>query len=118
MKDIERFLKENAPEIPEEGQFLIETNARLDAVEGIKKTVDGEHRRWRKALVIALVAGLVLGCLLTLLTVFCPVQTEGSSFSKAIETLQHGREILMGFVACCAIALGVLSMTKQRGEAL
>ena len=108
----------DAPEIPEEGQFLIETNARLDAVEGIKKTVDGEHRRWRKALVIALVAGLVLGCLLTLLAVFCPVQTEQSSFSKAIETLQHGREILMGFVACCAIALGVLSMTKKREEVL
>lgn len=118
MKDIEQFLRENAPETPEEGQFLVETNARLDAVEGIKKTVDGEHRRWRKALAAAFAAGLVLGCLLTLLAFFCPVQTEGSSFSKAIETLKHGREILMGAVACCAIALGVLSMTKKREEAL
>ena len=45
MKDLDRFLRENAPETPEEGQFLIETNARLDSVEGIKKTVDGENRR-------------------------------------------------------------------------
>ena len=47
MKDLEQFLRDNAPETPEEGQFLLETNARLDAVEGIKKTVDGERRRGR-----------------------------------------------------------------------
>ena len=114
MKDIEQFLRENAPETPEEGQFLIETNARLDAVEGIKKTVDGERRHWRKALVIALAAGLVLGSLLTLVAVFYPVRTDGSAFSKAMETLDHGKPFLMGFIACCAIALGILSMTKKR----
>lgn len=114
MKDIEKYLRENAPETPDEGQFLIETNARLDSVEGIKKTVDGEHRRWRKALAIALVAGLVLGCLLTLLSVFCPIQTDPSPFTKTIEALKGGKEILMGVVACCAIGLGILSMTKRR----
>ena len=66
MKDLDRFLRENAPETPEEGQFLIETNARLDSVEGIKKTVDGENRRWRVALIIALAAGLVLGCIIVM----------------------------------------------------
>ena len=114
MKDIEQFLRDNAPETPDEGQFLIETNARLDSVEGIKKTVDGEQRRWRKALVITLAIGLVLGCLLTLLALFCPVQANGSSFAKTIEALKGGKEILMGFIACCAIGLGVLSMTKKR----
>ena len=114
MKDIEQFLRDNAPETPDEGQFLIETNARLDSVEGIKKTVDGERRRWRKALVITLVIGLALGCLLTLLALFCPVQANGSSFAKTIEALKGGKEILMGFIACCAIGLGVLSMTKKR----
>lgn len=114
MKDIEQYLRENTPETPDEGQFLIETNARLDSVEGIKETVDEEHRRWRKALVIALVAGLVLGCLLTLLAVFCPVQTDASTFTKTIEALKGGKEVLMGFVACCAIGLGILSMTKKR----
>ncbi|MBR3440987.1 MAG: hypothetical protein IKH00_04930 [Bacteroidales bacterium] len=114
MKDIEQFLRENVPETPDEGQFLIETNARMDSVEGIKKTVDGEYRRWRKALVIALALGLVLGCLLTLLAVFWPVQTDNSSLSKTVEALKGGKEILMGFVACCAIGLGIMSMTKKR----
>ena len=51
MKDLEQFLRDNAPETPEEGQFLLETNARLNAVEGIKKTVDGERHRGRVALI-------------------------------------------------------------------
>lgn len=42
------------------GQILIETNARLRAVEDIKKTVD-------VALVVSLASGLVVLCLLMLL---------------------------------------------------
>ena len=49
-KDIEQYLRDNAPGIPDEGQFLIETNARLRNVEGIKQTVDTERRRGREFL--------------------------------------------------------------------
>ena len=114
MKDIEQYLRENAPETPDEGQFLIETNARLGAVEGIKKTVDGERRHWRVVLLVTLAAGLVLGCLLTLLVLFYPVQVDGSAFSKALETLQDKKEILFGVIAVCAIALGVVSVTRKK----
>ncbi|MBR6423592.1 MAG: OST5 family protein [Bacteroidales bacterium] len=111
MKDIEQFLRDNKPETPDEGQFLIEMNARLNQVEGIKKTVDGENRRWRKALIIALAAGLVLGCLLTLLVLFFPVDTlqaDSTAFLKALDSLQQGKEILFGAVASLAIALGLV----------
>ena len=117
MKDFEQFLRENAPEIPDEGQFMIETHARLNAVEGIKKTVDGENHRWRIALIIALAAGLVLGCAVTLLVLFYPVQpvrVDSSVFAKAIGSLQNWKEILFGFIACCAIALGLLFMPSRR----
>ena len=119
MKDIEQYLRENAPETPDEGQFMIETNARLNAVEGIKKTVDGEHRHWRRVLLITLVAGLVLGCLLTLLVIFHPIQpaADTTAFTKAIEALQDKKEILFGFIAVCAIVLGVVSVTRRK-EAL
>ena len=40
MKDIEQYLRENRPETPVEGQFLIETNARLSKVEGIRRSVE------------------------------------------------------------------------------
>ena len=120
MKDIDQFLRENAPETPDEGQVLIETNARLDSVEGIKKTVDGENRRWRVALIIALAAGLVLGCIMTLLVMFYPVQparADVSVVARAVESLRDYKEVLMGGIACCAIALGLLFMTRKR-EAL
>ena len=76
MKDIEQYLRQNKPETPDEGQFIIETNARLSNVEGIKGTVDAERHRGRLMLVIALVAGLVIGCLFTLFVVFFPPCAE------------------------------------------
>ncbi|MBR3012278.1 MAG: hypothetical protein IKH60_03020 [Bacteroidales bacterium] len=116
MKDLDRFLRENAPETPEEGQFLIETNARLDSVEGIKKTVDGENRRWRVALIIALAAGLVLGCIITLIVMFYPVQparADVSAVARAVESLRDYKEALMGAIAFCAVALGLLLMSRK-----
>ena len=114
MKDIELFLRDNAPETPEEGQFLIETNARLDAVEGIKQTVDGENRRWRVTLLAALVAGLVLGCIVTAFVILYPVQLDDSIFAKAARALQEWKSVLFGFIAACAIAIGLISLTKKR----
>ena len=117
MKDLEQFLRDNKPEIPDEGQFMIEMNARLNQVEGIKQTVDGENRRWRVALIIALVAGLVLGCAVTALVLLYPVQPvqlDDSVLTKAIQSLQGKKEILFGFIALCAVALGIVSLMKRR----
>lgn len=117
MKDIEQFLRDNAPETPDEGQFMIETNARLNAVEGIKQTVDGERRRGRVALIIALVTGMVLGCLVTLVVLLYPIQPlepDQSLFLKAVESLQNGKEFLFGAIACLAIALGLVLLSKKR----
>jgi hypothetical protein len=116
MKDIEQYLRDNAPDTPAEGQFMIETNARLNAVEGIKETVDGERRRGRIALIVALAAGLVLGCLITLLVLFYPVQpaADNAAFIKALEALQDKKELLYVAVALLAVALGVVSLNKKR----
>lgn len=117
MKDIEQYLRENAPDIPDEGQFIIETNARLDAVEGIKKTVEGERRSYRIAILTALIAGLVLGCLATALIFLYPVQPaqiDRSLLEKAVESLQQWKIYIFGFIALCAVALGVMSLTGKR----
>ena len=115
-KDIEQYLRDNAPGIPDEGQFLIETNARLRNVEGIKQTVDTERRRGRSILIITLVAGLVLGCLATLLVLFYPARSaaDSSAFIQALEALRAGRELLFGGIALLSIALGVVSLGKKR----
>lgn len=115
MKDIDQFLRDNAPETPDEGQFLIEMNARLNQVEGIKKTVDGEYRRWRVALIIALAAGLVLGCALTAMLLLFPVQlpqADASALTKALQAIHPYKNLLFGFIALCAIALGLLFLPR------
>ena len=117
MKDIEQFLRDNKPETPDEGQFMIEMNARLNSVEGIKTTVEGENRRWRKALIITLVVGLVLGCAVTALVLLCPVeplQVDQSALMKAFQTIQPYKELLFVFIAVCAVALGLLFLPNPR----
>ena len=117
MKDIEQFLRDNPPEIPDEGQFMIETNARLNTVEGIKQTVDGEHRRWRTAVIVALLAGLVLGCAVSALIMLYPPQPSQMAYTfleKAVQTLEPWKDFVFGFIAFCALALGLLFLPSRR----
>ena len=110
-------MREGKPELPDEGAFLIETNARLSQVEGIRKTVETEHRRFRKALFAALIAGIVVGTLVTLLVVFYPAASlaaNQSAIANAIETLKDYELFLLIPIAACAIALGVLSMNRKK----
>ncbi len=127
MKDIEQILRENKPQAPAEGQFMIETNARLNNVEGIRQTVEAERRRGRVALVAALVAGLVIGCLVTLFAMLYPIHLpalngtllpgDGGFLARAAEYLRDYRAILFAAIASCAIALGLV-LTFRKREAL
>ena len=116
MMDIEQYLRDNKPEMPEEGQFMVETNARLRNVEGIKKCVDEDLRRSRMALIIALAVGLGLGCLATLWVVFYPmpsIEVGQSDIALIMAGLMEWKEFLIVLVAGCAIALGVVFMTRN-----
>ena len=118
MKDIEQFLRDNKPQLPDEGAFLIETNARLSKVEGIKKTVDAEHRRYRRALIIAFSAGLAISCAVSLFATFYPVPSaivdDLSALEKAASTLHEYRQYLLLPIAGCAVALAMLLMKKKQ----
>ena len=117
MNDLDQFLRDNRPSAPEEGQFLIETNARLNAVEGLKKTVDTERRFGRRALVLALVAGLILGCLVTAFVLLCPVVhpawMESGHLATTLAFLQARKIYFILPTAVFAIALGVRLVTKK-----
>lgn len=120
MMDIEQYLRDNKPEMPEEGQFLVETNARLRNVEGVKKCVDEDRHHGRVALIIALAAGLVMGCLATLLVAFYPlpsIEVDQSAIALAVDGLKEWKDSLIALIAGCAIALGVVFMTRKK-EAL
>ena len=111
MKEIEEYLRANVPEIPDEGEFMIETNARLGAVEGIKAEVDAGHRRFRLAMIIALSAGILAGCALTLLVLFSPIGLPEAADGFLSGTLRFVREAgayIYIFMGACALSLGLL----------
>jgi len=116
MKDIEQILRDNVPQTPDEGQFLIETNARLREVEGIRKAVEEERRRSRISLTVVLTAGLLAGCLLTSLLMLDPFRGLASvwpTLSQALEKSGYVKEILLIPIAGCAITLGIGLMTRK-----
>lgn len=114
MNDIERFLRENRPETPDEGQFIVELNARLSAVEGIRKTVEGERRRWRMAPVVALLSGLALGALVALFLALHPILPH---LLRPPQALLDNRDYILVGIAALALTLGVVFVGRRR-EAL
>ena len=60
MKEIEDFLRENRPITKDDPTFILETQRRMEQVEGIKGEVDRQRRHGRVALILALAAGLAL----------------------------------------------------------
>ena len=117
MIDIEQYLRDNKPQMPEEGQFLVETNARLCNVEGVKKCVDEDWSRGRMALIIALAVGLCLGCLATLVVLYCPlpsIEVGHTVIARIMAGLKELKEYLIVLVAGCAIALGVVFINREK----
>ena len=111
MKDIEDFLRENRPSVKDDPAFLMETRRRMKAVEGIKGEVDRQRGRGRRALVIALVAGLAIGVLATTLAFFYPVDLhslEGGFWQSASIFLDTWKMYLIYPVAALAVTLSLV----------
>ena len=100
--------------------FFKSQSASRTIKERLKKCVDEDRHRGRVALIIALGAGLVLGCLATLLVLFYPlpsIEANSSALARAVAGLQEWKEFLIALIAGCAIALGVVFMSRKK-EAL
>ena len=111
MSEIEEFLRENKPKVKNDPTFILETRRRLDQVEGIKAEVDRQRGHGRRALIVALVAGLAIGVLATAVAFLYPVdaQSVGDGLIQSIRLfLQSYRQYLMLPVAALAIALGMV----------
>lgn len=118
MKDIEQFLRDNKPQEPAEGNFMIEVNSRLAAVEEIKRAVAEERRRGRSKMIATLAAGLLLGCIITAFVLLKPIAPGNLStqFIARISLFLHGwaRYIIMFLIAGGAIALGLAFLNPRR----
>jgi len=116
MKEIEDFLKENKPIVKDDPTFLLKTRQRMEAVEGIKAEVDRQRTHGRKALIVALIIGLIMGSVATALAYLYPVDanTVGEGMLNSVRAfLTTWKQVLIYIVAALALTLGVV---LTRGE--
>lgn len=114
--DIESLLRENKPHVKDNPTFLLEVQHKMRAVDGIKSEVDRQRRYGHQALVIALVAGLVLGCIITALAYLFPIDPEslGESLIADIKMiLDPWKHYVLIFMAICAITLGIIFSVRK-----
>lgn len=114
--DIESLLRENKPHVKDNPTFLLEVQHKMRAVDGIKSEVDRQRRYGHQAIVIALVAGLVLGCIITALAYLFPINPEslGESLIADIKMiLDPWKHYVLIFMAICAITLGVIFSVRK-----
>lgn len=120
MNEIEEFLRKNKPQVKDDPTFLLEAQRRMEQVEGIKAEVDRARSHGHIALIVALVAGLVIGVLATALAFLYPIdaQTVGDGLLESVRVfLQTYRQYLLLPVALLAITLGmVLTSDRKRSR--
>ena len=115
MKEIEDFLRENRPITKDDPTFILETQRRMEQVEGIKREVDRQRRHGRVALILALAAGLALGVFATVIAFLYPLDVESASegIVQSVRLfLQSYRQYLLMPVALLAIVLGIVLSRK------
>ena len=114
--DIEFLLRENKPQVKDNPTFLLEVQQKMRAVDGIKSEVDRQRRYGHQALVIALVAGFILGSIVATLPYLYPINPEllGESLIADIKmVLDPWKHYVLIFMAICAITLGVIFSSKK-----
>ena len=119
MKEREDFLRENKPVVKDNPTFILEAQRRMEAVEGIKAEVDRQRCYGRMALIIALMAGLLLGVVATAIAFLYPIDAEsvGKGVLDSIRLfLTTWKQYLLLPVALLAIALSLVLMSGKRGK--
>ena len=114
--DIESLLRANKPQVKDNPTFLLEVQQKMRAVDGIKSEVDRQRRYGHQALVIALVAGLILGGIVATLAYLYPINPEmlGESLIADIKmALDLWKHYVLIFMAICAITLGVIYSVRK-----
>ena len=114
--DLESLLRENKPQVSDNPTFLLEVQQKMHAVDGIKSEVDRQRRYGHQVLVIALVAGLILGGIVATLAYLYPINPEllgESGLAKLKVLIDPWKHYILLFVTICAISLGVIFSSRK-----
>ena len=109
--DIESILRESKPQVKDNPAFMLEVQQKMSAVEGIKNEVDRQRRYGRTAVIIALLAGLIVGALAMSLAYLYPVDPSGindSIISDIRIFMETYKNYLLLPIAGCAISLSLI----------
>lgn len=109
--DIESILRDNRPQLQDNPTFLLEVEQKMRAVEGIKNEVDRQRRYGRTSVIIALLAGLIVGALTMSLAYLYPVDPSGindSIISDIRIFMDTYKNYLLLPIAGCAISLSLI----------
>ena len=118
-QQIEEFLRNNRPEVNDDPTFLLETQRRMCAVEGIKGEVDRQRHSGRLALILALAIGLAVGVFATAIAFLYPIDVTsvGDGVLDSVRVfLNTWKQYLLIPVAGCIVALTLL-LTRSKDAA-
>ncbi len=112
-KKLENIFADFQPELGDNADFMASLNRKLDAVEYIKKVQDAQIRRYKYAVVAALVLGIISGGVLFAFIVAMPDMTPLFSFDTQLMPLifiqQHSRTLSLILIALI-MSFGIVTL--------
>ena len=119
-QQLDSFLKENKPRVESDPTFTLETRRRMAEVEGIKAEVDRTRRSGRVALIVALVSGIILGAVASIVAFLWPIDPSALEH-RLLDTvrtiLEPYKNYILFFLAIMISAL-CLVLTSGRKHVL
>ncbi|MBO6079210.1 MAG: hypothetical protein J6P66_10750 [Bacteroidaceae bacterium] len=115
--NIEEFLRSTKPQVKDDPTFLLETQRRMNQVEGIKAEVDRQRSHGRITLIVTLVIGIIIGAAAMFIGYLYPVdmsQVDAGTFDKICIFLTTWKQYLFIPVAALSVSLALLlSRTRK-----
>lgn len=108
--EIRNFFHKNQPSTGDQGTFLAELSARMDAARDIKSIHDATIKKYRRATIITFVAGCILGMAIISLVLIDPVSAPHFStelFTALKSFVIEWQDVIMVIFATVAMVLGL-----------
>ncbi len=115
-KTLEKLFANFQPELDDNSDFMASLNRKLDAVEYIKKVQDAQIRRYKYAVVAALVLGIISGGALFALVIAMPDMTPLFTFDTHFLPLmciqEHSRTLTL-ITLSLLMSFGIIILLTQ-----